>query len=181
MIKADWIIRLADCKRRNAQTVITAVLGILVLASCTSSPRYRSGPSGTSAPDYTPRDANRQEIVQHAKSYIGTPYRYGGATRSGVDCSGFVMAVYREFGIRLPRTSLDQSRVGKEVGPSSIRPADLVFFKTSGSRPVSHVGIYIGGGKFVHASTGARKVRVDALNDAYFRRRYRGARRLVGG
>ena len=90
------------------------------------------------------------------------------------------MAVYREFGIQLPRTSLDQSHVGQQVKQSSIRPADLVFFKTSGSRPVSHVGIYIGGGKFVHASTGARKVRIDALNDDYFRRRYKGARRVVG-
>ncbi|MEJ2719511.1 MAG: C40 family peptidase [bacterium] len=160
---------------------IAAVLVILALASCTSAPRYRSGPPPSKAPDFTPRDANRQEIVLYARSFVGTPYRYGGQTRNGVDCSGFVMAVYREFDIRLPRTSADQSRVGQEVNSSNIRPADLVFFKTSGGGSVSHVGIYIGGGKFIHASTSARKVRIDTLDDDYFRRRYRGARRVVSG
>ncbi|UCG53808.1 MAG: C40 family peptidase [Candidatus Latescibacterota bacterium] len=156
--------------------VLLAVASILLVASCTSAPRYRSHPADPSA---SPGKANRQDIVQYAKSFVGTPYRYGGATRSGVDCSGFVIAVYREFDIRLPRTSLDMSRVGKGVDKSNIRPADLVFFKTSRGSSVSHVGIYIGGGKFVHASTSARRVRIDALNDDYFRRRYRGARRVV--
>ena len=150
------------------------VLALVLLASCSSAPRYRKGSA-----DSAGASGDRQEIIQFAKTYLGTPYRYGGATRSGVDCSGLVTAVYREFNIRLPRSSMDQSRAGDGVKKSNLKPADLVFFKTSGSRPISHVGIYIGDGKFIHASTSARKVRVDRLNDDYFKRRYRGARRVV--
>lgn len=150
------------------------VATVLLLASCTSAPRYRSGP-----PDSGPREADRQEIVRFARSFVGTPYRSGGTSRNGVDCSGLIVAVYREFDIRMPRTSLDQSRVGERVDRSKIKPADLVFFKTSRSRPVSHVGIYVGDGKFIHASTSAHKVRIDRLNDDYFRHRFKGARRVV--
>ncbi|UCH85577.1 MAG: C40 family peptidase [Candidatus Latescibacterota bacterium] len=177
MVKAN--LRFAPAIRGNTRG-LAALIVILLLASCTSAPRYRSGPAGSST-DFGPRDADRKEIVQYAKSFIGTPYRYGGEGRGGVDCSGLVIAVYREFDIRLPRSSRDQSRSGQQVSRSDIRPADLVFFKTSGRQSVSHVGIYIGGGKFVHASTSAQKVRVDALNDDYFRRRYQGARRVVSG
>ena len=150
------------------------VLALVLLASCSSAPRYRKGSADTGG-----GSGDRQEIIHFAKSYLGTPYRYGGATRSGVDCSGLVTAVYREFNIRLPRTSMDQSQAGDGVKKSNLKPADLVFFKTSGSGTISHVGIYIGDGKFIHASTSARKVRVDRLNDDYFKRRYRGARRVV--
>jgi cell wall-associated NlpC family hydrolase len=153
---------------------VLLVVAVLILASCTSAPRYRSGP-----PDSGSREADRQEIVRFARSFVGTPYRSGGTSRNGVDCSGLIVAVYREFDIRLPRTSLDQSRAGDRVNRSKIRPADLVFFKTSRSRPVSHVGIYIGDGKFIHASTSAHKVRIDRLDDDYFRHRFKGARRVV--
>ncbi len=153
---------------------ILAATGLIRLSSCTSAPRFRSGP-----PDSPPREADRQEIVRFAKSFIGTTYRYGGTSRNGVDCSGLIIAVYREFDISLPRTSLDQSRAGEQVKRSKIQPADLVFFKTSRSRSVSHVGIYIGGGRFIHASTSTHKVRIDELNNDYFRHRFRGARRVV--
>jgi cell wall-associated NlpC family hydrolase len=154
---------------------IFGAITLVLLASCTSAPRYRSGPSDI------PGDGDRQAIVQYARSFLGTPYRYGGTTRSGVDCSGLVTAVYREFNISLPRSSKDQSRVGKRVDRSSLAPADLVFFKTSGSGTISHVGIYIGNGQFIHASTGAKKVRIDHMNDDYFKRRFRTARRVVSG
>jgi len=119
--------------------------------------------------------------VRFAKTFVGTPYRQGGTSRKGVDCSGLVFAVYREFDIRLPRTSRDQSRIGDQVYRSGLKPADLLFFKTSRKESVSHVGIYIGGGKFVHASTSDRKVRIDALNDNYYKRRFTVARRIVDG
>ncbi len=150
------------------------VLTLVLLASCTSAPRYRSG-----SMDASKGSGDRQEIIHYAKSFLGTPYRYGGTTRNGVDCSGLVTAVYREFDISLPRSSADQSRVGDGVNRSNLEPADLVFFKTSGSGTISHVGIYIGDGKFIHASTSARKVRIDYLDDDYFRRRFRAARRVV--
>jgi cell wall-associated NlpC family hydrolase len=121
----------------------------------------------------------RSEIVDVAKSYIGTPYRNGGTSRRGVDCSGLIVAVYERFNILLPRTAINQSTVGTPVHRSKLKPGDLVFFKTSLSRPVSHVGIYIGRGSFVHASTRTRRVRIDQLDDAYFRKRFVLARRVM--
>lgn len=162
--------------RRVAHAALPAVLALAVLASCSSAPRYqtRPGEAGPPAP-------NRQEIVRFAKTFVGTPYRAGGASRKGVDCSGLVIAVYSEFDIRLPRTSAGQSRIGGLVDGSRLEPADLLFFKTSRRDLVSHVGIYIGGGKFVHASTSERRVRIDALSDDYYRRRFTVARRIVDG
>ena len=90
------------------------------------------------------------------------------------------MTVYGEFDIRLPRTSLDQSLVGSDIPPSRIKPGDLVFFKTSRA-PISHVGIYIGSGRFIHASTRARSVRIDEMDNVYFRPRFVTARRLLDG
>ena len=150
---------------------------LLLLASCTSAPKFRGTPGG-----FVPAtsDPQRQEIVQFAKSFLGTPYRTGGTTRNGVDCSGLVMSVYGHFDVSLPRTSRAQSRTGEPVDRSAVEPGDLVFFRT-GRQPVSHVGIYIGGGRFIHASTSARQVRIDALNDDYFRNRYVTARRVIGG
>jgi cell wall-associated NlpC family hydrolase len=156
---------------RTARVVASLSLALALLASCSGAPRYQGRP-GEPAPD-------RKEIVRFAKTFMGTPYRSGGTNYKGVDCSGFVFAVYREFDIKLPRTSLDQSHAGQPVDPSELKPADLVFFKTSKRSSVTHVGIYVGGGNFVHASTSQRKVRVDALDDAYYRRRFTGARRVI--
>jgi peptidoglycan endopeptidase LytE len=123
-------------------------------------------------------DPGRQEVVQYAKTFLGTPYRDGGATRDGLDCSGLVMTVYGHFQVPLPRTSLDQSYTGDKVARSSVEPGDLVFFKTT-RRSVGHVGIYIGKGQFIHASTSARRVRVDDMNSEYFRPRFVMARRVI--
>ena len=168
------IVRLGNRKR-----IIGAVVFALFASACTSAPRYRSDaavPVATPAPD--PVEADRQEIVQYARTFLGTPYRDGGTTRSGLDCSGLVMTVYNEFDIRLPRTSLGQSRVGSDIAASRIEPGDLVFFKTSRA-PVSHVGIYIGSGRFIHASTSARTVRIDEMDNLYFRHRFVTAKRLL--
>jgi cell wall-associated NlpC family hydrolase len=151
-------------------------LALVFLVSCSGAPRYQGRPG-----DAAPIEPNRKEIVRFAKTFVGTPYRRGGTNRNGVDCSGLVFAVYREFNIRLPRTSLDQSRIGDQVDRSGVQPADLLFFKTARKESVSHVGIYIGGGKFIHASTSEREVRIDALNDDYYRRRFMGARRVLNG
>lgn len=153
------------------------MFAILLLASCSSSPKFRGSP-GSYGPGS--RDPQRQEIVEYAKSFLGTPYRNGGTTRDGMDCSGLVINVYGHFDVRLPRTSRDQSRAGESVDRSSVEPGDLVFFKT-GRQTVSHVGIYIGSGRFIHASTSARQVRVDELDDDYFKPRYVTARRVIHG
>ena len=147
---------------------------LVLIASCGGAPRYQATPGEDAS-----REPSRQDIVRFAKTFVGTPYRSGGTSYKGVDCSGLAFVVYREFDIRLPRTSLDQSRAGVPVDRSDLKPADLVFFKTSRRGSVSHVGIYVGRGNFIHASTGERKVRIDTLSDDYYRTRYMGARRVL--
>ncbi|MCS7300915.1 MAG: NlpC/P60 family protein [Fimbriimonadales bacterium] len=115
--------------------------------------------------------------VRRALSYLGARYRYGGSSSRGFDCSGFTSYIYRQHGIYLPHNSAAQYRVGKPVSRSDLRPGDLVFFRTRGRR-ISHVGIYIGDGKFVHASSARGRVRIDTLNSGYYKKRYVGARRI---
>jgi len=96
-----------------------------------------------------------------------------------VDCSGFVHSVYGKFDVNLPRTVREQVKVGAVVQRADLVEGDLVFFKTSGRWPVGHVGIYMGDGKFIHASTSAKTVRVDALSQDYFHWRFVSGRRVM--
>jgi len=118
----------------------------------------------------------RGKIVNTAKSYIGTPYRWGGTTKNGFDCSGLTMVTYRVNGLNLPRVSRAQYRAGTYISKSKLRPGDLVFFATGGGRRVSHVGIYIGSNKFIHAPSRGKNVRVDSLSASYYKRTYVGAK-----
>ncbi|MEC0372177.1 C40 family peptidase [Paenibacillus chibensis] len=108
---------------------------------------------------------------------IGTKYVTGGTTANGFDCSGFTMYVYKHLGISLPHQSGSQFSMGSSVSRSDLRAGDLVFFNTSGSG-VSHVGIYVGDGKFAHAST-SRGVVVSSLSESYYVNRYVGAKRIM--
>jgi cell wall-associated NlpC family hydrolase len=116
------------------------------------------------------------KIRQTALRYLGVPYSWGGTGFGGVDCSGFVQSVFAKNGIHLPRMADEQFGVGKRIAMSLLLPGDLVFFETYTSG-ASHVGIYIGSGKFIHAST--RGVVIDALSMDYYSSRYLGARRLI--
>jgi cell wall-associated NlpC family hydrolase len=171
------------------------------LSACSSAPRFtgRSSPvepsrtaTATHVPTQTdvvqefpdPRSNDSvttpglaNEVVERAEEYIGTPYRSGGTTTDGVDCSGLTFAVYRAVGVKLPRSSDEQVRVGEPVSREHLAPGDLVFFGSSGN--VSHVGIYAGGGEFIHASTSAHSVRLDRLDTKYFANRYVTARRVM--
>ncbi len=119
----------------------------------------------------------RYEIVTAAKTFIGVPYRWGGASpEHGFDCSGFSMAVYHLNGLNLPRTSKGQWESGSPVNRSGLSKGDLVFFATSGGRRICHVGIYVGEDKFIHAPGRNKRIRFDSLSKRYFRRRYVGAR-----
>jgi cell wall-associated NlpC family hydrolase len=116
-------------------------------------------------------------LTRTALRYLGVPYVWGGESFYGVDCSGFVQAVFRHNGIELPRTADAQFEVGRRVLETDLRPGDLVFFQTY-TEGASHVGIYLGGGRFVHASA-SNGVRIDSLSDGYYATRYLGARRDV--
>jgi cell wall-associated NlpC family hydrolase len=115
-------------------------------------------------------------ITGTALRYLGVPYVWGGTSFGGVDCSGFVWAVFAKNGIYLPRTADAQYESGRHVSTHDLRAGDLVFFQTY-ALGASHVGIYLGNGKFVHASS-SNGVRVDQLGEDYYSARYLGARRL---
>ena len=119
------------------------------------------------------------EVVMYAVSLADTPYRYGGTSPdSGFDCSGFVGHVFRHsMGIALPRTSHEISQVGIVLQAYQLRPGDLVFYNTQRSS-FSHVGIFIGEGKFVHSPKSGSRIKVEKMSEKYWVSRYNGARRI---
>jgi cell wall-associated NlpC family hydrolase len=144
---------------------------------------YIVGPNDYAASAY--RSINdhyvRNEIVKSAKKYVGVPYRWGGESpRTGFDCSGLTMVVYRLNGLELPRSSRQQWQTGRPVKRSRLQKGDLVFFATSGGRRVSHVGIYVGDNKFLHSPGQGRKIRMSSLTSKYYKTRYLGARTYLG-
>jgi len=121
------------------------------------------------------------DIPMYAVSLVGTPYRLGGSDpQQGLDCSGFVNHVFRQTaGLQLPRDSQAISQVGLELDPAELQPGDLVFFNTL-DRPFSHVGIYLGDNRFVHAaSSRSGGVMLSSLSDRYWSLRFEGARRVM--
>ncbi|KAA3630299.1 MAG: peptidase P60 [Proteobacteria bacterium] len=150
---------------RAARLPIVAALLALVLAGCAS--------TGGRAPG----DAVAQKLMAHYGTWHGTPYRYGGGTRRGVDCSGFVQATMRGvFGVQVPRSTEDQARAGRRVGRGSLTSGDLVFFKTGWFK--YHVGVYVRDGRFIHASE-SRGVIESSLSSPYWSKRFWKARRIV--
>lgn len=122
--------------------------------------------------------ASNEGIILTALSYMERPYRFGANETYRMDCSAFVQRVFMANGIRLPRTTLEQSQVGVPVDLSKLRPGDLLFFTTYRPGP-SHVGIYIGNGRFIHASE-KRGVTISSLHEPYWQKRFLFARRIEG-
>lgn len=120
----------------------------------------------------------RSQIVKNAKKYLGTPYVWGGSSPSGFDCSGFTQYVLALSGIRLPRTTTEQVKVGTYISKSALQPGDLVFLKDTYRTGVSHVGIYIGDGQMIHASS-SKGVTISRLSSSYYSQHYHSARRVV--
>ncbi len=119
-----------------------------------------------------------KELKKSAYGFLGTRYRFGGSSRSGIDCSSFVQHVFKELEVSLPRTAREQFEVGSAVAPGDLQKGDLIFFATYASYP-SHVGIYLGNNKMIHASSRDRKVVISSLNTSYYRSRFLGAKRIA--
>ncbi|GFO65589.1 NlpC/P60 family protein [Geomonas paludis] len=119
-----------------------------------------------------------KELKKSAYGFLGTRYRFGGSSRSGIDCSSFVQHVFKELEVSLPRTAREQFEVGSAVAPGDLQRGDLIFFATYASYP-SHVGIYLGNNKMIHASSRDRRVVISSLNTSYYRSRFLGAKRIA--
>ncbi len=122
----------------------------------------------------------RERLVLFAKKMLNIPYRFGGNTLVGIDCSAYVKKVYSLVGVSLPRSAREQFAEGKPVDNGELSMGDLVFFKTYAAFP-SHVGIYLGNNLFIHASSRSKKVTIDSLDTPYYFKRFIGAKRLIEG
>lgn len=131
--------------------------------------------------DKTPKTKPARDMgpiaARTAERFVGIPYRWGGDNVvEGMDCSGFVRAVYNLCGVNIPRTSREQFRVGENIGKEDLSDGDLVFFGASAEQ-INHVGIYVGSGRFVHAPRRGDDIKISSLDEAYFSRKFIGAKR----
>lgn len=120
------------------------------------------------------------QLVVHAMGFLGVPYRWGGGSfEGGFDCSGFVQALYLQgWNVRLPRRAAEQAQVTEPIEREELQPGDLVFFNTLGAR-YSHVGLYIGEGRFIHSPRAGASIRMESMDARYWQTRFNGARRVV--
>ncbi|MBR5676146.1 MAG: C40 family peptidase [Neisseriaceae bacterium] len=159
---------------------------VLSLVACSSSaPPAAKSSVKTSTPSNATsvrisdidHDSVSNELMLHSMSLIGTPYRFGGSNRNtGFDCSGMVQFVYREtLNVSLPRTARDMAAAGKVINKNQLKVGDLVFFNTNGKK-FSHVGLYIGENRFIHAPSSKSSIKINYLSDKYYASRFTGAR-----
>ncbi|SFV71432.1 putative secreted protein [hydrothermal vent metagenome] len=145
---------------------------------------YKNNDNNYNTESYNNKNIQKtlNSIKTIAKSFLGTPYVWGATGPKKFDCSGFTRWVYRDIGIKIPRVSRDQARVGQYVSYSNLQPGDMVFFDTKKHRSgkVTHVGIYLGNGDFIHASSAGKKVVIYNFNKKeYYKKRFLWGRRLV--
>jgi cell wall-associated NlpC family hydrolase len=145
---------------------LSAAALLLLLAACASNP---------TVPVTDPGSADRAAGV--ALKMLGKPYRYGGSTPAGFDCSGLIQYSYKQAGVRLPRSTTAQLKVSQPLRGANLRRGDLLFFDEEGKKK-SHIGIYLGDGKFVHAPSSGKHVRTDRLDAPYWRKHLSEARRV---
>jgi cell wall-associated NlpC family hydrolase len=153
-----------------------AELARAVKASDVTSPSVAADPGAPEAPKAEASVKDR--LLRVARGMLAVPYRFGGTTLWGLDCSGFVQKTFAYLGLDLPRSAREQFREGAKVAKADLSPGDLVFFRTYAKYP-SHVGIYLGDNRFVHASSRDRKVTIESLDTPYYVKRYLGAKRLL--
>lgn len=157
-----------------------ALVTLGLISGCAHYAAREAAPKPYDAADAIEQNAEaRSELLLRALGLVGVPYRSGGRSPdTGFDCSGFVQYLFGEvLGLPLPRRAQDMGRVGDEVGRHELHPGDLVFFDTL-REPFSHVGIYLGGHRFIHAPSTGGRVEIVSMTDRYWQRRYNGARRV---
>lgn len=142
----------------------------LTLSSCSITPKYRTFNTSYS----------KQTVINTAKRMLGVKYRYGGTSPArGFDCSGLVQYSHKAAGINIPRTTGLQYQAVKQISHRNLKAGDLVFFKTSASGDVSHVGIYLGKNKFIHAPSSGKHVKISSMDEKYWRKRFTAAGRIL--
>lgn len=154
---------------------------IALLAACASDAPQQKSPPDVPGVYFSPV---AEDVLIRAIGLVGTPYRYGGNTPvSGFDCSGLISFVYRDAaGLRLPRSTREMSAMRVPAVPrNALQPGDVLFFATSGGTTVSHAGIYVGEGRFVHAPSSGGTVRLDSLSSSYWAKAYLNAKRVLAG
>ena len=147
-----------------------SALLVLGLAACASAPKTPSSPAVS--------DAAAERAAANAAKMVGKPYRFGGATPAGFDCSGLVFFSYKQAGVTLPRSTDQQRDHSRHIRRASLKRGDLVFFDQEGKKN-SHVGIYLGNGRFVHAPSSGKRVRTDNLDSPYWKKHFSEARRFA--
>ncbi|MCL2524856.1 MAG: C40 family peptidase [Betaproteobacteria bacterium] len=159
-----------------APSTLLALFAALLLAAC-GTPGNRPAPPGTIAQAPARVSAPGNEVALYALGLIDTGYRFGGKNpEAGLDCSGMVSYIYaRAIGLKVQGSAADIARGGRSIDRAALRPGDLVFFNTR-NRPFSHVGIYLGDARFVHAPSSNGRVRIDRLDDRYYAQRFQAAR-----
>ncbi len=164
--------------------IIMGVIGALILAGCAAPPTrqvtpVRPPPASVERALADAPSPRVRELALHALNQIGVPYRFGGSSpEHGFDCSGLVQYVFNHgAGLALPRNTQAMSQVGAPVAAADLAPGDLVFFDTL-HRPYSHVGIYLGEHRFIHAPTSRGSVELVDMRERYWQRRFNGGRRL---
>lgn len=167
-------------KRRCVRTLALAALALVPRAGLAAQPAASHAIPTTERPVARVLQS-AQDLAIYALGLIGVDYRYGGNNpEHGLDCSGLVRYVFQEVvGVTLPRTSREMARLGGRVAPGDLKAGDLVFFNTRSS-PFSHVGIYLGDDRFIHAPHRGGEVEIVTMSQRYWQQRYDGARRLVG-
>lgn len=138
-------------------------------------------PSASAAPDRASRNSDSaDELIGSAMGLLGVAYRYGGTSAStGFDCSGFMQHIFRRsMGLNLPRTSAEQAKMGVGISRGELQPGDMVFFRTMGRGRISHVGLYIGNDRFIHAPRTGKRIEITSLSNKYWNAKYAFARRV---
>lgn len=189
-------MKILNDKKLNLKTIHVLLITSLITVSCGSSKNAvsnkrtitKSVPKAENLRNLESKfngkiSGSINEILKDAEKYLGAPYKFGGNTSSGFDCSGFTLKVFEENDYKLPRRSSDQAEAGNTIDIKDVKPGDLLFFATAGGTRVSHVGIVhdIGNDgevKFIHAST-TKGVIISSLNEKYWNKAYLHAKRIL--